>query len=408
MDKLTLRDDLLEQMRNLDDYNLYDIPEYPGWTFLVSSVVKAYGICPFLNVYDEECKKRRVPWLQSQADRGDLYDQVIDNLVNLTVLRNLESDVNGTRTELVDYVIETLQKCTLPDGMNHDLLIDNIRMRKEAKTQNKKVKDAWSTSLRVLDYIAVNCGFDFSKYIHVVYGYTLRYKAPFVPESSLDKKFNALYDEYMSLKAKLTRLYHTRENEVAEAKVQLGNLINQNFQINQVGRYFKKWSSLTPEKKEDRIKSYCEWYMRKQNRPISDADIMKNFVLEKLASKELRGMDVEWNNKIGMVVNINLTLDDEGSFSLGKRAPKVLKKKRNGRKKKDELFQTEKEKDLLKRINRLLLFEILKGNSINKDLLVKSVLGNLHTRLLPEGNLKDYIAGKYDIIVETIRGTSPP
>lgn len=400
--KLTLKDDLEEQLKNLEEYDKHDLEDYPGWTFLVAAVVKAYDICPFLNVYDDEARRRRVPWLQSQFDKGAIYDREIDELTNPNVVRDIESQIHNTKVDLSEYVQGVLSRLELPDGIDHDTLIENIRMRKEAKSQNKKVKDAWSTSLRILEFIMQEKGIDFSKYIQVVYGYPIRYKAPAVPESVLDKTFYSYYDGYLNLKAKLAHVHYIREKEIAAAKEHLSNLINQNFQVNQVGKYFKKWSTLTQEKKEERIKSYCDWFMRKQNRPVSDADAMRDFILLKLASKELRGMDVEWNNKIGMITNINIFMDEDGEFELGKRAPKVLKK-RNGRKKKDELFQTDDEKELLERINRLLLFEILKGNSINKELVVKSVISNVHTRKIPESNLREYIVTKYDKMVETVR-----
>ena len=431
--KLHLKDRLDEQVRHLEEYNAHDLPDHPGWTFLLSSVVKEYGVCPYLDVNDAESKRRRIVWLEEQPDGGELYRETVGKLLNQQWMNDLENDLVSLQQRLREYVRKTIKDLNeesriamdagscgemmegdLPMQIDHDELIESIKLRKEAKSQNKKIKDSWSRTLRMLNYLITKKGLDFSKYVHAVYGWVLRYKPPtdVATNGQLDSQFESLYEMFNSTTHKLSNFKYQLEKEKDDAEQQLANLIKQNFQLEQSGRYFKKWSSLTQEKKEERIKSYCDWYARQHNKPVQMADAMKTFVIEKLESKDLRIMDVKWDSKNGVITDININLEEDDTtwtFSLGKRAPRILKNARkSGKKKKDEIFQTDREIQLMQRINRLLLFEILKGRRLNKDIIVQEVMRNLHTRMLPASHIMDYISSKYEEIVEVIKSNPLP
>jgi hypothetical protein len=403
--KIHLKHRLEEQVTNLQKYEELDSQEYPGWTFCLSAVVKTYGVCPFLNVYDKDCKEQRVPWLRKQHDEGKTYDDAVRELLDEQSLENIEKEMNSIKEQITLHVREVFEDLVLPDDLTHDLLIENIRLKKEAKSQNKKVKETWNQTLRTMDFVMLKKGVDFSKYVHAVYGLVLRYKAPLLTDghTNVDSKFLQLYDTFINLGNKLTNLRANRENERTDADIQLSNLIAKDFKMDQVGRYFKKWASLTPDKKEERVKSYCEWFMRQSNRPMSYSEVMKDWIMGKLATKELRIMDIKWDSKLGIITYVNLTMDEEGNFELGKRAPKILKHRKSSKRKRDELFKSEKEMLLAQRINRLVLFEIVNSSVLNKELVVKSVLNNVHTRLIPENQLTDYISSKYEEMLTVIR-----
>jgi len=436
--KLNLKNALNEKVKYLEEYYAVDVPEYPGWTFLLSPVIRAYGICPYLNVKDHDSKKKRVEWLQSKADGGKLYQETVVKLLDQQWMADLENDITMIRQELRDHVNRTISSLNdqtmkessytmasnedvtsqysysgddLPVIIDHDDLIENIRKRKEAKSQNKKVKETWNQTLRTLNYLYIKRGVDFSKYIHAVYGWVVRYKPPGITgEDELDSRFESLYERYNSTVSKLNNFRYELEKEKEDAEQQLATLISQNFQLKQVGRYWKKWSSLTDEKKEERIKSYCDWFAREQNKPMSMADDLTTFIISKLESKELRIMDLKWDSQKGVITHINVTVgEDENGvpvFELGKRAPRILKNTRKtSKKKREELFKTDEEKLLLQRINRLLLFELIKGQTLNKDLTLKSVMRNLRTRAIPENAIYDYISNKYEEMLDVIKET---
>ena len=402
--KISLKNKLEEQVRNLDEYSTNDVVEHPGWAFLLGPVIKAYGICPFLNIHDEQCRIRRVTWLMDQPDKGKLYYDTLKEYIDGEDSQHMDQTLENLRTELINYVKNVLDELALPDNVTHDLLIENIKMRKEAKSHSQHVKETWKQTIRCLEYISTKKGIDFGKYVRISYGYVIQFKAPEItnPED-LDKTYVDMYEKYSALTNKVKNSRSIREKEKIEAEIYLSNLIKQDFKLNQVGRYFKKWASLSDVKKEERIKSYCDWYMRENNKYISCADDMKKWILEKLDKKELRIMDVKWDSKLGIITHVNMQMSEDGTFELGKRAPRILKTRRTSKKKKEDWFKTPEEKKMLERANRLLLYEIVKGQSLCKENVVKSVQTSLHTRLVPSSQLMDYLTRTYDEVFKLIK-----
>jgi len=220
----------------------------------------------------------------------------------------------------------------------------------------------------------------------------------------VDTHFETLYDRYTSLSAKLNSSRQLVEKQKEEAEAQLSALIKDNFQLKQVRRYHKKWSALTPEKKEERIKSYCDWYARQNNKPVAFADAMKTFIMEKIETKELRVTDIKWEIKLGIITSVSIVVTEEGGFELAKRAPRILKSPRkNAKKKREEVFQNHVGHRLQQRVNRLLLFEMLKGQTLKKELVIDAVIQNLHTRMLTTAQLSDYLSSKYDDVLDVIK-----
>jgi hypothetical protein len=419
--KLHLKKNFEEKVAHLEDYNVRDDPEYPGWTFLLSEVIKNYGICPFLNVHDEESHMRRIEWLQKQKDGGIIYFDAVKKLSDQKWIFDIENDLEMLREEIRQYVLKHINLLNNVNNVrhgddqnsnenyndqiiNHDELVNSIRIRKEAKSQNKKVKEAWNQSLQILNYIMVKKGIDFSKYINAVYGYVIRYKPPVAPNITIDTYFESLYNQFVATLAKLNNSRNFVERQKEEAEQQLNSLIKENFQLEQIRRYHKKWSSLTFEKKEERVKSYCDWYARQNKYPIAFADTMKKFIMDKIETKELRVMDIKWDIKLGIITNVNITVTENGEFELMKRAPRILKSpRRNQKKKREEIFQNVQGRILQQRLHRLLLFEMLKGQTLKKDLVISSVVKYLHTRLLSEGQIVDYMSSKYDDILGVLK-----
>lgn len=409
-ERFQLKEEFEQDAEDLRQYNDCDDSKHPAWTFLINEVVKTYGICPFLNNQDEDSFQKRVEWLNSQKDKGQLYYEIVEKLTTPTFMEELEKHVVDLKNELTEYVQKMLKNVDSLDDdvqiiIDHDKLVENIRLRKEAKSQTKMVKEIWNQTLRCLDHIVLSIGIDFTKYIQAVHGYVVRYKPPSLPEGKyVDSEFESLFERHSAAVAKMNNTKNMIEKEKEDAWRQLTTLIKNNFQVEQVRKYYKKWSSLTPDKKEDRIKSYCEWYARKNNKTMAFADQMATFIASKMDGKELRMMDIKWDIKLGIITDINIVVTEDDGFELAKRAPRILKSpRRSSKKKKDEMFQNEEGQELQKRINRLTLFEMLKGQTLKKESVVANVIRNLNCRNVHENTIADYVSGKYEDILQILK-----
>ncbi|RKO94519.1 hypothetical protein BDK51DRAFT_33572 [Blyttiomyces helicus] len=406
--KLNLKDELAKKTYNLKLYSDLDLPDYPGWAFLLPAVVKKYGVCPFLNVHDEECNKQRISWLKNQEDGGKVYSDQLAFFTTNEAFRIIEDELKHKLNSLTRYMENIFDSVSLPDNSKLSDLLNNIRARKEAKSQNKKNKESWSMTLNNLDFIASTKGIDVCKYFEVLSGQRPRYKPPEMMASVVDQTFNDMYNDFMSVKSTVATMEINKNRDFQEAQNALSLMISKNFLSLQTGRYFRKWSSLSPDKKKERIKSYCDWYLRENEKSIKLSEAMTNFVMDKLANKELRIMDIKWESKSGIITNINISIDDKDEFQIGERVKRVLKSHKTSRKKRHQWFQTEREKRLLQRINRLLLFEIVKNQTgvVKKERVIKAVLDNIHSKMVPLYQLQDYMSLKFDEIIEIVRSNA--
>ena len=397
--KIQLATQLEQRTSKLEAYCARDVDNYPGWTFLIQDVTKAYGVCPFLNVTDEEGTRRRLEWLTGHEDKGSTYYNAVASITDDTPLEELEKQLESVR-----HSIETRVTEVFVEGlMSLDEFRESVNRKREARNQNRKAKEDWNRTLQCMDHAATYMGLDLSKYATIVLGYNIKYKPPAIDPGTLDVAYDRMCTTYAQLQGRLTQRRTARQKAKADAMERLAMLIEDDFQVDQTGKYFKRWGLLTQEKKEERIASYCEWYVRRQRGSTETADAMKRFVLEHLEKKELRVTDIDWNSRHGLIANINILYDKEtGTFALAPRAPPILKKKRPSRKREREIFENSRDRELKERANRLLLLEIVKGNP-NRESVVDRVSWHLHTRAVRKTTLQSYLCARYDEILEAIK-----
>ena len=165
--KILLKQQLEEQDLRQTQYEARDNIEYPGWTLLLRDVVKAYGICPFLNVWDEECNKRRAAWISNQLDAGDAYRAAVKQMTDEDIIAEIETEMQQTRERLEKHTRELVSRTQLPENATFEELIENVYKRRDAKSQNKKSKECWSNTLRCLDVLAKDASIDFAKFVNI-------------------------------------------------------------------------------------------------------------------------------------------------------------------------------------------------------------------------------------------------
>ncbi|KAJ3229972.1 hypothetical protein HDU81_004836 [Chytriomyces hyalinus] len=278
--KLDLKRQLKIQSQCLEEYALNDVPEYPGWTFMLSDVTQAYGTCPFLNICDE-ARNQRVAWLESQADQGVTYHAAVRAV--LDDFQELQQSISEQRNAIVVFVAAHIPVETV------DRICQAFHAKKVSKCQSKHSRHQWNCTVEELDALATETGIDMAHYVQVVTGYAVRYK----PAAAENEAFVNIYVQFQ----KLNTLLHSKTVQQAAvkdvAKSAFVTLIQHNFMIQQTGRYYKKWSSLTSEKKMDRVRSYCSWFVRSKCLPMHIVDGIVEFVSTQMANKSIRSSDIQ-------------------------------------------------------------------------------------------------------------------
>lgn len=103
--KLIFTQRLEEQAEKLRAYEEQDDIEFPRWSLLLKDVVKAYGICPYHNVHDPDCKARRGSWIASQIDRGRAYANAFTAVTDPAVIENVELHIAGSMCGIEDVLV---------------------------------------------------------------------------------------------------------------------------------------------------------------------------------------------------------------------------------------------------------------------------------------------------------------
>ena len=409
--KLELKDDFNNREHELEAYKQADDDQLPGFVFLLPVVIEAYGICPFLNVFDNDSlHEDRQKWLHEQFDRGELYMRERNRMADgpaSTV--HLDKEYEQLKTTLTEWVANTINNDLElePDlFQSFDELQEAFLKCKRGKTVNKQSKELKQKITRTMDAIMLsNDGFDFNRYMQTIYGMQLKYKPP----TSTIPGFRGASTYFVELCTKCAtnrtqreRIVAARHNAEQTAWTQLADLIAKEFKLPQSGRYFQKWSSLSEEKRNERILSYCEFYIREHRLPVHLDKPMFDAVLQRLEAKELRASDIKWETKRGVISDIVGMKYENGQFVVAKRP--ILKQKRSSTKKRrEELFQTPEQKRVMQHAHRLLLYEVVSGQILNKEQIVHNVLYHLNIHGLATMDLIAYLNLRLDEMLERVR-----
>ena len=365
---------VIEKQKRLDEYLSQDSVTFPAYTFFYKEVVSAYGICPYIQL---AFKHLRENWLAESFDQGANYREIVRSIQTVTIY---DTDMEGVKEELIREVSKL-------EGSSE--LIEKVKERSETVSMNKTKRASWNQTLLKIDEFSEKNKFDFVKFCKVCFGYSVRYKSSSDGSSEvakliadfvkLDQKRDALIDKMLSCKK--------------NALDQLSRFIESNYKIDQQGKYFKKWSSLPEDRKHERIVSYCEWYItQNQLSPMLIKDLAA-FIEDKIASKELKAADVVWSSKMGIIKKINVIVRND-EFSI----VTVEKRKRSKEIASKELIG----KEMLQRMNRLVLFEILKGHSLNKQKITDTVLQNLNISRSKSDSIGRQIMKTYDDMLDVV------
>lgn len=383
--------ELHEKRRDLiENYNQRDNQDYPAWTFLLKEVKTEYGTCPFLNLLDPDTVINRKSWLESRFDGGVIYRKAIARFANPDALPSQEIIILELKNTIIDYVTEFVRE--ISD------LVESTRNLKNTTSRTKKTKVLWEELKSTFDKIYLGTGISLELYMKHVKGIVV---AEVIRTGNPDPNFNDFILRLVSLETLYKNEHSLVTMRKQEAETDLVDLIERKFQIEQLGKYFKRWGLLTEHQKEERFLSYAEYITRQKGLVPSFAQTTYDYIVENIQAKKIRPSDIKWVLKSGIVEEIvSLTIEgDQLSLAARVVAVKVTK---TSKKKPSDLS----EKDY-KRLNRLLLMELMENYTPQKSSIMKNVMTNFHPRLSDISTITTYLSVTYekftnDIIHNTI------
>ena len=321
-----------------EHYHNYDSKNYPGFLFLHKPIVDAYGICPYIYIKLSEKEPnsdsdithnihfKRHTWLLEQTDKGQLYFDWFNRIVNKhTYLMMLEKQ---KKTE--EYIQELFDKYLSSSHL--ELLRQSILLIKEyinTTIKNKKIKDTFKTVITNLTSIVNESGINVDEYV------SLKYNIPIPINRDNDIQIDKMIEHFNEIIYKDTIIEYTNILQQSKDEYKYITKITDNLtdklneyilehekesndkddniyvsQYTQEGKYFKKWSTLTHDEKLCRFKSFSVYYVKViiNNHELDESTLVTQLyecITEAYDAKKLKYKDFKWNIQLGIIEKMN-------------------------------------------------------------------------------------------------------
>lgn len=400
----------LEYLELEKKYYEIDPKALPGILFLNQKIINEYGICPYINhnnilnennIDNQDIRdliyNKRLEWLSSQHDNGELYYNLYDTLINKKELISVDND----KLKLDEKINKFINDILTDDQVNlWKKCLDFIEKYVEFNIKTKRLKESFKLFIHDLSILYSEVNINLHKYLSLKYNYHID-----VNELNCKKEINlnnvALsyqFDEYISEYQNIIDITKTKTkyitNTIKNLKQDLccfltkQSTVNTNLNKNenkkseqsyvQVGKYFKRWILLSQEERLERFESYALYYVHtflldKDIIDVSQRDDIVNTLSELLKtaynSKKMIYRDIKWNTTKGIIELVKiLRYDKEFGFVL-KYTKQIMEKGNddNNLIKKKLSFRTIITKDSEKIINEELLYFIVDRIENNID-----------------------------------------
>jgi hypothetical protein len=297
----------------------------PGFLFFHKEINDKYGLCPFIkfNDDDDDTINKRINWLDSQSDKGDIYYKLYDKIISKSMLIIL----TNKKAEL-EYQFNKMHSDILSDEQIEmfTLISENITSYINNTIKTKKLKDKFKIIINNLTNLVIASNLQIDEYICLYYDLFIPINIP--NNISLNTEFiNSIYEKLLEdyktilegIKSSNKLIINT-ENYLKQTLYEyLFNQLNIKPKISQTGKYFKKWSLLTYEEKLDRIESFSYYFIDTflvepkiiEHDKVDDLKIS----LKEILSNELQNIKskhIKWNIKLGYLEKIHcLQYDNE-------------------------------------------------------------------------------------------------
>lgn len=327
-----------------------DPPDVPGIIFLHDSIKKEYGVCPDIlfdvqEVCTEIVRNKRLEWLVSQKDKGDVYFKLYEKVVKEVELKTLYEEKERLES-LFDNELRNVLTESQQDILNKSFEI--VKEYTECNIKTKRLKEKFKGLIHNLSILYNETGIpihEFWSYKHkcIIVVNELQQKdqpaikvAEFIFHDIVDK-YKELLDD---INNKVKYNTNTKRNLMNELYLTYTNQnksqLKKQETIIQTGKYFRRWAVLTENERNERFYSFADYYIRKSFTEKSDeekcdlVDTFSKLLIDSYKDKRLIYRDFVWNTSKGLIEHIKVLErnPDDDSVVLSSKAGKEYTPKR--------------------------------------------------------------------------------
>ena len=301
----------------------------PTFLFFHKHIIEKYKICPFILINNNEeidnILLNRYNWLLEQNDKGNIYYELYNKIINkIEYIQSIEN-----KDKLEQYFNE-FHLNFLNDEQNNLLntIKEYLQEYISSNIKTKKLKDKFNIIINNVSLLVAETTIQLNEYLSLLYNVYIP-----INNNNHNKKetiemkefFSFDYNEnlinYKNIINDIQTLDKNLLNTISNLKVELCDYLYKkihNFNKNQIGKFFKKWSLLSNDEKLDRFYSYSEYichkYLNESNISKTEIDniinILKNLLNDNLI--KIKYKYLKWDVNRGIITNINcLKFNDE-------------------------------------------------------------------------------------------------
>ena len=311
-------------------------------------------------------------WLLLQCDKGMLYNELYDRIVNKKKLKEKENLKNKLENEIENILMASF---TNIQKKLYNEALQLIYEYNTYKVKTARVKEKMKTIINIFSLLYKDVNLKIHEYISKKFNIIIVINSNIKDEcvNEMDNVFNMYFDQYKlvvdDINNEIKYLKNISKNILSNYKKVIESSSSE--EIEYTGMYFKKWSDLKTVEKLERIEAYTKYYIstkiakniKKYNGDLYcniDQSNLYSMLKTALDSKKLTFHDIKWNINKGIIDYISFESTphsemSDGSFKL---------KEKSLTKKTISIFNKKNEEI----INKTILSFILKNKS-NVDIL---------------------------------------
>jgi hypothetical protein len=424
-------------------YKEVDPKEYLGILFLHERVLEKYGMCPYIKIemsdneiwgaqdklkeqLREQIRQKRLQWLNDQEDQGELYYKLYNQYIERDEIKKLTTNMIDVEEKIKDIIQDTLTKEQL------DVYRDCVSAMNTYTTtlgKTKKIKEKYKELIHNLSTLHAETTLNIHEYISIKYKHNVEVNNVTSKKDIVNNIFEReKLDDYIKEYCELCKLIEEKEKYTLNIVRNLENdlylyLTDQKSygaivipkQVQQDGKYFKRWGVLSEEERNERFASYAEYHVTKfmmkekvhgNATKQSLTEDLSQKLIEYYKEKKMTYRDLKWNMTKGYIEIIKVIKyeEEKSCFNVINKTGKAIKSNNvDGKKYAPKSVLTASTEKVIH--EEILYYIVKKGDGLvedDKKACVEKIKTKLSLRKLGKQDKKK-IEDKYDEILQVVQ-----